>query len=300
MSKEQIQLTCKDGFVIRGLAWNVEKAIGNVVIITGMQEHSGRYEDFAKFLNEHKLSVFCLDHFNQGENVLEEGMLGKWEKSGFRKMVNRVDELVERLRITCHPTYLLGHSLGSFIAQDYIERYSTHIKKVILMGSCGPRFITKVGGLLSRIMVHNSNYHKDAKLLKTLTFGSFNKKVQNKKTEFDWLSVNEENVQNYSSDPLCGVDVSNGFYKEFLKGLNRLNIPRFLRKIRRSLPILIVSGKEDPVGLYGKGVEKLAKVYRKQDIVNLEVIIYDNMRHEILFEENKERVYQDILEFILK
>jgi len=297
MAMEIFEMTLKDGSVRKGRAWSMEDAKANLVICTGMEEHAGRYDDFATFLNKHGYSVFILDHYGQGENADVEH-LGQWEKSGFRKTVNAVDELVCKLRITCRPIMIMGHSMGSFIVQDYIQRYSNHVTKAVICGSCGKQFGVRIGDRLARILVHKRNYNKPSKFFHKMAFGGYNRHIKNPRTPFDWLSVNEANVDAYIADEKCGYGSSCGFYKEFFKGLNRLHTPRFLSKIRKDLPILLIAGKEDPVGKYGKGVLKLENTYKKLGIKKVDTILYDNMRHEILNETNKMDVYNDILNFI--
>ncbi len=298
MAMEKIEMTCKDGQVLKGNAWVLKEAKANVVLVTGMEEYSARYDGLATYLNEKGYSVYCLDHFGQGENAPTEADLGKWEPSGFRKTVNRLDELVMRLKVTCLPIYLVAHSMGSFISQDYIQRYSQHIDKVVLVGSCGPRIATKFGGFVAKFVVNKKNYNKKAYFFDKLIFGRSNSHIKNHKTPSDWISKNEENVAKYIQDPYCGYVSTYGFYKEFFKGLNRLGKKQFLGKIRKDLPILLLAGQEDPVGLYGKGVKKLEKLYQKYHLP-VECVLYPELRHEIL-NENVPAVYDDLLAFLDK
>ncbi|MCH5172082.1 MAG: alpha/beta hydrolase [Erysipelotrichales bacterium] len=298
MAFEEFEMTFKDETKRRGIAWPVENAKANIVIATGMEEHARRYDDFATFLNKHGYSVYALDHYGQGDNVENLEELGRWERSGFRKTVNYIDELITKLRVTCKPTIIMGHSMGSFIVQDYIQRYSNHVSKAIICGSCGKQSAVYFADRLARVFVTKRNYNKKSKFFSKLTFGGYNKSIKNPRTPFDWLSVNEDNVDRYIEDPKCGYGSTCGFYKEFFKGLNRLHTSRFLAKIRKNLPILLIAGEHDPVGKNGKGVLKLAKTYKKYSIENVETIIYPNMRHEILNETGKEVVYEDILKFV--
>ena len=286
-----------------GLSWkhDGEKAIGNVVIMTGMEETSRRYDDFAKYLNKEGFDVYCIDNFGQGENVLPDmSNRGIWPKSGFRKQVVVVDTLVKKLRISCLPTFIFSHSMGSFLAQDYIQRYTHHVSKVVLCGSAGKNPATGVGYLLAKLITTKKNQYEKAKLLNKLMFGSFNKKIENPRTEFDWLSYNNENVDKYIADPLCGFGPNNSFCLEFLKGLNRLYKKKFLQKIRKDLDLFIICGEGDPVSLYGKGVSDLDKMYKKQGLTNVQTKVYPHMRHEILNEVDHEIVYKDVVEFFKK
>lgn len=285
-----------------GLLWKHDgegKPLANVIIMTGMQETSSRYDEFAKYLNKEGFEVYCIDTFGQGENVLPDlSNLGIMPKSGFRKQVQVVDALVQKLRITCLPTFIFSHSMGSFLAQDYIQRYTHHVSKVVLCGSDGKNGAVGLGYALARIIVRDKNREKEAKFLGKLMFGNFNKGIKNPRTPYDWLSVNEENVDRYIADPLCGGAANNGFCLEFLKGLNRLYKRKFLEKIRKDLDIFIICGEGDPVSKYGKGVEKLEKMYTKKlRLKNVKTKIYPNMRHELLQETDREMVFKDIADF---
>lgn len=299
MSKAQrVELVSKNGDKLYGLAWHIENSIANVIIMEGMEEHSSRYDGFAQYLNKEGFNVYCIDVYGQGENVNADlSNRGIWPKSGFRKQVQAVDALVEKLRISCKPTYIFSHSMGSFMCQDYIQRYTEHVSKVVLCGSGAKNPAVPIGYQLARLIVHNKNRNKKAKLLNTLMFGGFNKRIKNPRTPYDWLSVNTENVDKYIADPLCGYGPTNGFCLEFVKGMNRLHKKKFLQKIRKDLGIFIISGSDDPVTNYSKDVGKLEAMYKKLGVKNVQTKIYQGLRHEILNEDSKEEVYKDIVNF---
>ncbi len=301
MSAQKITLQNKNGDTLFGLAWHVDNSIGNVIIMEGMEEHARRYDDFAKFLNTKGFNVYAVDCYGQGENVLPDlSNRGIWPASGFRKQVQAVDALVEKLRISCKPTFIFSHSMGSFMCQDYIQRYTEHVSKVVLCGSGAKNPAVPVGFQLAKLIVHKKNREKKAGFLNKLMFGGFNKRIKHPKTGYDWLSYNEENVAKYIEDPLCGFGPNNGFCYEFLKGMARLHKKKFLKKIRKDLDIFIISGEEDPVTGYGKSVGKLHDMYIKLGVKNVETKIYKGMRHEILNENNKQEVYEDVANFFLK
>ncbi|MDY4848754.1 MAG: alpha/beta fold hydrolase [Bacilli bacterium] len=299
MSKAQrISIENKNGDVLYGLCWHVENSVANVIIMEGMEEHSSRYDHFAQYLNKEGFNVYCIDAYGQGENVKQDlSNIGLVPSSSFRKMVQAVDALVVKLRISCRPTFIFSHSMGSFMCQDYIQRYTEHVSKVVLCGSGSKNPAVPLGFFLSKMIVKKSNRNKKAKLLNKLMFGNFNKKIEDKKTAFDWLSYNQENVDKYIADPLCGYGPTNGFCYEFLKGMNRLYKKRFLQKIRKDLDIFIISGSEDPVTNYGASVSKLEKMYKDLNVKNVQTKVYEHMRHEILNEDNREEVYRDVVNF---
>ena len=301
----KISLTLIDKTVLHGLCWQKDEQDkelkGNIIILTGMEEHSSRYDDFAAFLVENHYNVYCIDHYGQGENVEKDlSNRGIWPTSGFRKMVVATDALVAKLRASLLPIYIFSHSMGSFMAQEYMQRYSGHVSKVVLCGSGAKNPAAGIGFRLARLVVTKNNRYSDAKILKKLMFGGFNKKIENPRTEYDWLSVNTENVDKYIADPLCGGPTKNCLCYELLKGLKRLYRTKFLKRLDPNVNIFIISGSEDPVTNYGKSVETLTNMYKKYGVNNVEGKVYEGYRHEILNEDIKEEVYKDVLEFFNK
>lgn len=297
--RDLFKMTYRNGDVLYGNAWTIEEPKANVIIMTGMLEHSLRYDYFATKLNEAGFNVYCVDFFGQGENVknIEGLMYTEVPNSAFSTFVKHTDELVSKLRVSCRPTYIFAHSMGSFMLQDYIQRFALHINKVVICGSCGKQFGPGLGYFLSCLLVNKKNKNKPNKFLYNLILGGSNNKTE-KKTDSDWLSYNEENVQKYIADPLCGGIPSGQFTKQFLKGLKRIYKVKFMKKIRKDISILLIAGEDDPVGKYGKGVKKLYKMYKKLGVKDLYCNIYPHMRHEILNEDDKDKVIADVVAFL--
>ena len=300
MARQEIEVQSRFGQTLRGYAWTVAKPKANVVIVTGMEEHASRYDDFAEFLNKDGYNVYCVDHYGQGLTAGPEENLGKVPSSFFSKSVKNIDDIVTSCRVSLLPTYLFAHSMGSFMLQDYIQRFTDHVNKVIICGSNGPnaKLSYKAGKLLAKITMTKKTREEKAKFMDNFIFGMYAKAVKNHKTRFDWLSVNEANVEKYIADPYCGYGSSKGFYYEFMKGCNRLYKNKFLKKIRKDMNVLIIAGAEDPVGANGKGPVKLEKLYKRLGLEHVECKIYEGMRHEILNENDKQQVYDDILHFL--
>ena len=302
MERQSISIKTVNGDHLFGFAWEVEKPEGVVVIATGMEEVSYRYDDFAKFLNKNGYNVYCVDHYGQGESVVDESQLGIVPRSFFSKCVRVLDDVAKKYAIPDKPLIIFGHSMGSFMVQDYIQRYNKRPTKAIIMGTNGPnaKVLFAMGYPLARLVAKLRGENRQAKFLANMAVGAYAKSVKDRKTNCDWLSYNEENVNRYLEDPKCGHPSSNGFYRELLKGNHRLYRKKFLAKINKDLPILVTAGKDDPVGAFGKGPAALVKLYHKLGIKNAELKIYENMRHEILNEKDNQKVYNDILEFINK
>ena len=298
---ENFELVLSTGKTMKGCKWLKKDNKKNLVIVTGMAESSYRYDEFALFLNSKGYDVYCIDHYGQGLNCETEQELGVWPKDGFRCAVELVHEEVEYVKtLTKKPVYLFGHSMGSFVSQEFIQLYGNTVEKAIICGSNGKMAATGIGGVVAnfRCATHNRDTYKD-KLLNKIMFSTYNNKIKNPKTEFDWLSTNDDSNQKYIADFRCGYVCTPGFYSEFMKGLNRIHKTKNVKKVPADLPILLVAGKEDPVGGYGKGVLNKHKQYLKLK-KNSHVILYDVMRHEIINEIGREKVYEDIAEFLNK
>ena len=296
---KKLTILSRSGDEMHGLSWEIENSKASVVIMEGMEEHTSRYDFLAKYLNKEGFSVYALDAYGQGENVLEDmSNVGIWPKEGFAKQVIAVDTLVEKLKDeTKKPVFLFSHSMGSFMCQDYIQRFPDHVSKVVLCGSGAKNPAVPMGYALAKMIVREKNREKKAGLLNKLMFGNFNKKIKNPRTGYDWLSVNQENVDKYIADPLCGFGPRNGFCYEFVKGMAQIHKGSNLKKLNPDINIFIISGSDDPVTTYGKSVGKLEQMYHKFGVKNVQTKIYQGLRHEILNEDRKEEVAADIAKF---
>ena len=299
---KQIELLSKTGDTLKGLSWLTDKSRANVIIMEGMEEHCSRYDYFAKYLNKEGFDVYALDTYGQGLNAKEDlSNIGMWPEDGFVKQVEAVDTLVLKLQEeTKKPVFLFSHSMGSFMCQDYLERFPDHVNRVVLCGSGSKNPAVGIGYTLAKMIVKEKNKDEKAKLLNNLMFGNFNKKIKDPRTPFDWLSVNTENVDKYIADPLCGFGPRNGFCKEFLKGMSVIHKDASLKKLNKDVNIFIISGAEDPVTTYSKAVGKLKEMYNKYGVKNVETKIYDGLRHEILNEDRKDEVCADVANFFKK
>lgn len=299
---QELSFKNKYNDVLYGHKWLIENSNiplkGNVLIVTGMAEHSLRYDDFALFLNSNGYNVYSLNHYGQGD---KNGELMNPPDDYFFKMIETIKDFNKMLKSLSPslPLINIAHSMGSFIMQGYIEKYSNTIDKCILIGSNGRNPLVKVGYFLSKILINKNNENKKAKLFHNLSIGAYEKSVKEKKTSSnnEWLSFNLENVKKYDEDPLSGVKPTNKFYKNFLKGLSSIQKEKNIDNISPSLPILILGGKEDPVGNNGKGLISLTKIYKNHNL-NVTLKLYDHMRHEILNEDEHMIVYNDIKDFI--
>jgi len=301
MARQLIKLKNRHDEILFGYAWTCKQPKANIMIFTGMQETAERYDDFAKYLNLNHFDVYCIDHYGQGLNIKDGDVRGIWPSNGFSRSVKTFAELNDKLQNTGLPIYIFAHSMGSFMAQDYMQRFAKKCDKVVLCGTdYAEPFVMSFAYRLASLMVKKDRRDLPNEKLAKFVTGSFSKKVKNRRTDFDWLSYNNENVDKYIKDPKCGFIATGGFYKDFLKGMRMIAKKKYLAKIHKGTPVLIIAGEEDPVGHMGKGPKKLYKKYKSLGLRDVALKLYKNMRHEILNETNNKIVYKEIVDFYNK
>ena len=295
---EELVFNNARGIDVYYLKWAAETPKAAVVISHGMAEHPERYDDLANYLTANNLTVYAINQVGHGKHAEK---LGHMDNGDFDQCVDNLNELVELAKKeTSLPVFLLGHSMGSFISQLYVERYH-NLQGLILSGSSASSLIMKMGATIARVVyAFGKDKSKPSPFMDKMSFGSYNGKIKPARTKFDWLTHDEAIVDAYIADPLCGFVCSKGFFKEMTHGLKIMNNNKEMQKISIELPILIHGGKQDPVSNYGKGLVELEKKYKKHLINDVTLILYDNDRHEIYNELDKKTVYENTLAFINK
>ena len=300
------QFSFKDGEEkeIQCYKWDdVTTSVKGVVQIShGMTEWAGRYDYFAKRLNENGYIVYANDHRGHGNTARSKKELGYIaDNDGFHWMVEDLRELTQIIRKEYPnvPLILFGHSMGSFLVQRYIEIYNGMIDKVILSGTNGkPKNITKLGKNIAFMEMKLMGRKHESKLMDKLSFGDFNDSFKPCRTKFDWLCTNESAVDEYIKDEKCGIVCSSSFYYDLIKGLWTIHKPEELNKINKELSIYIFSGEDDPVGYFGKGIKNLYNTYIDLGIDNVTYNLYKGYRHEMLHEKNRNEVIENIINVI--
>ena len=288
-------------WVQKGNCWKAEPATSNLVFMTGMQEHSERYDHLARYLNDFGISVYVLDAVGQGLNAPRPEDQQKWFKGAFDTNVSAAHQKVMELKEeTKLPTFIMGHSMGSFMTQRYLELFPDSADKVVIWSSNGPRRMKMACAyILASILTNKRNWDKPSKFISNASFGPYARTVKNRKTDVDWLSYDEENVKDYIADPYCGAENTHVFWKEFLRGMNELYKKKNLKKVSKNEKILIVAGEEDPVGEMGKGPRRLKEMYEKLGVSNVTIFMFPHMRHEIHNETEKHLVYKVLSDFLI-
>ena len=276
-----------------------ERPAGVVQIVHGMEEHKERYYDFALYLAVHGLHVVVADLRGHGENAPEISFIA--DKRGDELLIRDQQIIGDWIaeRFSGLPMMLFGHSMGSIISRVLLQTDSARYTKAALSGYVNPNPAAPVAVALGNAARVSKGSRAHSKLLDGLALGPYGKSIPDRKTDLDWLSYNEENVQKYIEDPLCGVEFTVGSYCALFSLLNRMGKPGAYRNVNAEMPLLLIAGKDDPCTGGEKGRANSRAVLEKAGFRNISVITYDHMRHEILNETENEKVYRDLRDFFL-
>lgn len=273
-----------------------------VQIIHGIAEYIDRYDEFMSFLADNGIIAVGTDHLGHGKSIESE------EQTGFFAYDNGWDYVVrdeEVLRLAMHENYpelpiiVFGHSMGSFMARTLLIRYPDAFNAAIISGTGNQSAALVNGGLfMGNLVTGLKGAHHYSKFLNNLAFGSYNKIYDNPKTEYDWLSRDEANVQKYIDDPLCGFIPSCSLFRDMMTGVKFITNKKNLTAMNKDMPVYFMSGDMDPVGECGKGVQKAYNNFLEAGMKDVSIKLYPGGRHEMLNEINKDEVYTDILAWL--
>lgn len=274
---------------------------GILVLVHGMAETLDRYEPFAEFMCKKGFVVAGNEHLGHGLSH-SQGPKGYFCKRDPATVVVRDVHRLKKMIQSEYPglpVFMFGHSMGSLIARNYITRYGTGIDGVVLSGTLMmPKALIGVMGLLCGMLRFLQGSKHPSSFMNKIAFGSYNKKIKDPRTPFDWLTKDEKIIDEYLIDPDCGfLFTINGFLtlKELLL---RVHDERLLSEIPLDLPVFFVYGGEDPCGDYGKAVHGVYEQYKGLGISDVSEKCYEDDRHEILNELDRDTVMQDIYDWI--
>ena len=302
--KQDHYYTSQDGKTcIHAIEWipdNTPQAI--LQICHGMNEYIGRYDRFASFLAENGFYVTGNDHLGHGESVQNDDMYGYFHESkGNEYVIGDIHTLRE---ITSQkypgiPYFMLGHSMGSFLLRQYITLHGQGLKGVIIMGTGSqPGIVLNIAKFLCKNAARSKGWHYRSHFINNLAVGGYNKKFQPSRTPVDWLTRDTAVTDAYIRDPWCTFTFTVNAYYHMFRGIEQLQDPANIARIPKDLPMFLVSGAEDPVGGFGKGVTKAYQTYQNAGIRDLSMKLYPDDRHELLNELDKNQVDQDLLQWM--
>ena len=303
MIKEEFKFKSTDGKnEIRALRFVPEgKVKGILQIAHGMVEFIDRYENFAQFLTDKGYLVTGNDHLGHGGSVKTQEDWGYFGDNGNRHVL---DDMYELLKITKEiypdtPYYLLGHSMGSFYARQFICEYGNELDGAIIMGTGHQgKGTVSAGKMMCKLIAKFKGWRYRSSFINNMAIGSYNKAIKDPVTDVDWLSKDVEICKKYLNEPRNTFTFTlNGYYYMF-EGMERLYDTNLLNNIPKDLPLLFVSGKDDPVGNFGEGVKQAAKSVMDAGVKHVDLKLYEGDRHEILNELDKETVYEDLYRWL--
>ena len=271
--------------------WLPEGEVKAVLQIThGMTEYMGRYESFAEFLCPMGIAVAGFDLRGHGKNP-GDAEVASFGKGGWAASIEdmRLFYTLLRERFPGVPHYMLGFSLGSFLLREYLTKYPDEgeIHGAIIMGTGHqPGWLLTIMMGIVNGQIKKTGFDKTTDLVRQLSFGTYNQKFRPNRTAADWLCADETELDKYLADPLVRKDISAGLFWELLGSMKRTGSACEYDGWDTELPILLISGRDDPVGDGGKGVQAIYNRMKKTGMENVTLKLFPGARHDLLHEEN--------------
>lgn len=269
-----------------------------MVIVHGMQEHHQRYAQTARFLSEHGIAVLTFDLPGHGRCAAENEDLGWFAKeNGWDVLTGSAVDMIRYMKKEYPniPLWLMGHSMGSMIARCCLQEREDLIDGVILTGTPYYDTAASFAKVLTNLIAFFKGKRGHSKLLDRLMTGKFNDHIFDPRTALDWLSYNEDNVNTYILDPLCGVPFTIQGYHDLVCGMCRMHDVKRYHCTKVHMPILIMNGKDDPCAGNDKQRHDTVQVLQDAGYQNVEMKTWGHMRHEILNEEDAQLVLDTIV-----
>lgn len=279
------------------------KPVAVLQITHGMCEYIERYEHFIHFMTNAGIVVTGHDHAGHGFSLNSKKDLGYFSNDPFDSTL--VEDLKTMSDLTEEtfpglPHFILGHSMGSFILRKYLGQYGSDLDGVILSGTGGENKATGGGVMLAKTMAKVKGERYRSPFLNKIFFNGFTDHYKDENEKFAWLSRDKRIVNTYKKDPRCNFIFTLNGFMGFLKIMQDVTKKGYAQKLPKDIPYFLFSGKEDPVGNYGAGVKETYKEFKKAGLKDVSYKLYENGRHEMLNELNKEEVYADVLNFMMK
>ena len=296
-------LTAADGvnvFVYRWLPPGPCKGV--VQIAHGLAEHAGRYARLAQALNRAGYAVYANDHRGHGQTCQSKDQLGVLaQRNGWRLAMDDLWALNRRIAAEQpdKPIFLLGHSMGATMAQQFIGEHGDSLAGVVLSAANGaPTAMAAVGRFILRVERLRLGPLGRSRLANSLTFAAFNRRFAPTRTDFDWLSRDEAEVDKYVADPLCGFPATVQLWIELLDAWTVASRAAHCNRIPKALPIYVIAGSREPVSNNTKQLQPMLATFRAAGIQNVQHRFYPEARHELFNETNRDEVTRDLIEWL--
>lgn len=289
---------------LHSIIWEPDiEPVAVLQIIHGMTEHIGRYKELAEALTAHGIVVcgFSLRGHGKSDTLTRIKDVATMGENGWNNSLEEIRMFMDEIhsKYSELPYYMYGFSLGSFLLRDYLTKFKDDISGAIIAGTGNQSktILNIIEGIIKK-EVKNSGFDSPTELVNTLSFDTYNSKFKNTKTKYDWLCSNREAIRDYMDDDLCRKTLSAGLFYELLDSMKNNSSIKACKKWNTELPVLIIYGEEDPVGNFGKGIDKLIEQLEYAG-VEYSALGIESARHDILHEENAEIAVLAIRDFIL-
>lgn len=302
MESSTLAISAADGTSLNTYRWLPDGPPRAIVQIAhGMAEHAARYARFAEALTGAGYAVYANDHRGHGGTGSRDDHGYFADRDGFATVVGDLGSVTEFAQAE-HPglpVVLIGHSMGSFLSRAYAAQHGSRLAGLVLSGTAGdPGPLAAVGKRVAATQARLRGRRHTSTLMDKLTFGQYNNAFKPNRTDFDWLSRDDAEVDAYVADPLSGNVFTAGFYSDLIGGLQQVNRQAAFTAVPTDLPILVISGDRDPVGDDGKGPRQVADRYSAAGVTDVTAVIYPEGRHEMLNETNRDEVVAGILDWL--
>ncbi len=268
----------------------------------GMAEYKERYTLLGEYLASRGIAFYINDHIGHGRSSLSPEHLGYFGGSkAWMNMVYDAKVLTDIARATYPntPFNIGGHSMGSLTTRAYLAAFPNIPGKAILVGTCNSNMLSALGKTIAKLIGFFKGKMYRSQFLNVNTFGSYNKKISNPATPYDWLSVDKENVEKYIGDPLCGFTFTTDGFENLAGLITYVSRRSIMTDYNKHLPVYIAYGKGDPVGHFGKDIKKLARELKSVGLANVSICAYSGLRHEIFQESAKYDIYKNLADWLL-
>ena len=293
-----VSISIDNKYIYKDLSRSINPK-GIVHICHGMAEHIGRYNWLIKKLNDDGYHVISIDHRGHGNRIGDNPKGFFDEQNGWNLVVEDLSLLIKKSKQE-YPNlkqFVIAHSMGSWIALSALQN-NIAIDGLILSGSSKPsKFIILIQKILIKIQILFFGKKSVSLFLDNITLGSYNNFFKPNRTKKDWISSDDDNVDNYLADSLCGFPVTNGLWHDLANGILKVFKKNNYSLSDNSIPIFIISGSKDPVGENGKGVIRLNN-FLSNIFSDVSIKIVDEARHEVFSETTKENSYNTLIKFI--
>ena len=303
--KENLYYPSKDGITtIHAIEWTPDESPRAVLqICHGMCEYIDRYHEFADFMRSHGFVVVGNDHLGHGESVRSDDLHGFFaEKDGNLTVLHDIHTLrkMTEKKYPGIPYFILGHSMGSFLTRQYIARCGKGLAGAVIMGTGSQPTGTLLAGMnVCRMIAAVKGWHHRSETVHKMSMGAYNKRFEPARTKCDWLTKDTAFVDAFVQDPWCMFRFTLNAYYNMFASIEDCQAAKVVAMIPPELPMLLISGEEDPVGDFGKGVRTAYQHYRDACAErDLTMKLYENDRHEILNETDREQIFMELLHWI--